>query len=57
MIGAVAMLAHQGGWDEILWVAAPIAIIFGALQVAKRRAEAQGVPQAEAAHDAPDDAQ
>ena len=35
MIGAV--LAHQGGWDEILMVAGPIAIIVGLLAVVRRR--------------------
>lgn len=37
---STAMLfAHQGGWDEILLVAGPIAIIFSLLAVAKRRAD------------------
>ena len=31
------MLAHQGGWDEILLVLGPIAIIAGLLYLAKRR--------------------
>ncbi|MFM8562349.1 MAG: hypothetical protein ACKOCE_00480 [Acidimicrobiia bacterium] len=35
MIGA--LLAHQGGWDEILMVAGPIAIIVGLLAVVRRR--------------------
>lgn len=34
-------LAHQGGWDEALFVAVPIAIFAGMLWVAKRRAEAE----------------
>lgn len=34
----VAVLAHQGGWDEILFVAVPIAIFAGLLAVANRRA-------------------
>ena len=33
-----ALLAHQGGWDEILFVAVPIAIFAGLLAVANRRA-------------------
>lgn len=33
-----AVLAHQGGWDEILLVALPIAIFAGLLAVANRRA-------------------
>lgn len=31
------MLAHQGGWDEILLVLGPIAIIAGLLYLAKKR--------------------
>ena len=31
------MLAHQGGWDEILLVLGPIAIIVGLLMLAKKR--------------------
>ncbi len=33
------MLAHQGGWDEILMVAAPVALLFIMLVVANRRAK------------------
>ena len=33
------MLAHQGGWDEILLVLGPIAIIIGLLKLAKTRVE------------------
>jgi hypothetical protein len=33
-----AVLAHQGGWDEVLFVAVPIAIFAGLLAVANRRA-------------------
>jgi hypothetical protein len=32
-----ALLAHQGGWDEILLVVGPMAIIAGLLWLAKRR--------------------
>jgi len=35
------ILAHQGGWDEILLVCIPIAVIVGLLALAKRRAERQ----------------
>ncbi|MFV0309183.1 MAG: hypothetical protein ACK5OX_15730 [Desertimonas sp.] len=31
------LLAHQGGWDEILIVAAPMLLVAGLLGVAKRR--------------------
>jgi hypothetical protein len=33
-----SMFAHQGGWDEILFVVVPIAIFAGLLVVANRRA-------------------
>lgn len=33
------MLAHQGGWDEFLFVAIPIALIFGLLRLANSRAK------------------
>ena len=33
----VAVLAHQGGWDEILMVMGPIALIAGLLRLAKHR--------------------
>jgi len=33
------MLAHQGGWDEILFVLVPIAFIAFLLAVANRRAK------------------
>jgi len=33
------VLAHQGGWDEILLVAAPVAALFALLSVARHRAE------------------
>ena len=32
------LLAHQGGWDEILLVLAPIAVIVGLLRLATTRA-------------------
>lgn len=33
-----ALFAHQGGWDEMLFVAVPIAIFAGLLVIANRRA-------------------
>ncbi len=36
--GAV-LLAHQGGWDEILLVGGPILIIMALLRLAKRRVD------------------
>jgi hypothetical protein len=38
-LGGVAVLAHQGGWDEILMVAVPILIILGVLRVVKKRVD------------------
>ena len=32
-----AIMAHQGGWDEILLVLGPMAVIAGLLWLAKRR--------------------
>jgi hypothetical protein len=45
------LLAHQGGWDEMLFVAVPIVIFGGLLAVANRRAsriERQRPPAGEA---------
>jgi hypothetical protein len=42
-----ALVAHQGGWDEILLVVGPIAAIAGLLMLAKKRVDA-------AASDKPD---
>jgi hypothetical protein len=33
------LLAHQGGWDEILLVVAPMVIVGGLLWIAKRRVD------------------
>ena len=33
------IIGHQGGWDEILMVVAPIAIIWAVLAVANKRAK------------------
>ena len=33
----IALLAHQGGWDEILLVAGPITVIVGLLVIVKKR--------------------
>lgn len=34
-----SLLAHQGGWDEILLVLGPILVIAGLLKLAKSRVE------------------
>lgn len=36
-----ALLAHQGGWDEIALVAGPLIVVGLALWLANRRAAAQ----------------
>lgn len=41
---AVSLLAHQGGWDEILLVAGPIAVIVALLTIVKRRIDARVQP-------------
>jgi hypothetical protein len=33
-----SILAHQGGWDEVLFVLVPIALFAGLLAIANRRA-------------------
>lgn len=33
------LLAHQGGWDEVLLVLGPILVIAGLLRLAKRRVD------------------
>jgi uncharacterized membrane protein len=35
-----AVIAHQGGWDEILLVLGPIAVIIGLLMLARKRVDA-----------------
>jgi hypothetical protein len=49
------MLAHQGGWDEILLVLGPILIIVGLLRLAKKRVDQSSSPQAAAPPAAPPD--
>jgi hypothetical protein len=39
-VNTLAILAHQGGWDEILLVGAPMVVIAGLLLLAKRRVDA-----------------
>lgn len=44
MTAALALLAHQGGWDEILLVAGPILVIVAVLAVVKRRIDRMPPP-------------
>jgi hypothetical protein len=41
------LIAHQGGWDEALLVAGPIVLIIAALNIAKRRVDANSAPDPE----------
>jgi hypothetical protein len=41
--GAGVVLAHQGGWDELLFVLVPIALFAGLLAIANRRASRLGL--------------
>ena len=44
------VLAHQGGWDEALFVAVPMVVLVGLLALAQRRAKEEH--DAEEEHDA-----
>jgi hypothetical protein len=35
----VSIIAHDGGWDEVLLVAGPLAVLFLLLVLANRRAK------------------
>ncbi len=54
----MGLVAHQGGWDEVLLIGVPIVIIIGLLWLAKRRVDAasrdsspDSVPDVSAAFD------
>lgn len=52
------LVAHQGGWDEILMVAGPLLVFAGVLFLANRRANlklAEAAAEAEAADRTPAD--
>jgi len=51
----VSILAHEGGWDEILLVAGPIVVIVGLLALVKRRVDAQMPEQPDDTSQAPPD--
>lgn len=44
-----AVLAHQGGWDEILFVALPMVMLALLLWAARRRAEREAAEEADGA--------
>jgi hypothetical protein len=52
MVVPVVTLAHQGGWDELLMVVAPLALVTILLLVANRRAN-QEMAAREAEEDQP----
>lgn len=54
MTAGPAVLAHQGGWDEILFVLVPISFFAGLLALANRRASRDQADR-DAAGDAADD--
>jgi hypothetical protein len=41
------ILAHQGGWDELLLVAGPIVVIVAVLAVVKKRVDRAALDAAE----------
>jgi hypothetical protein len=43
-VALAIVLAHQGGWDEILLVAAPMVVVAALLWLAKRRVTRSGPP-------------
>ena len=43
----LALLAHQGGWDEILLVVAPLLVLAVVLRVARRRTDRWQPPPSE----------
>lgn len=49
--GPAYLLAHQGGWDEVIFVLAPLVVFAVLLAVARRRVELDGD---EAHEDEPD---
>lgn len=40
-LSSAPVVAHQGGWDEMLFVAGPLLLIGGVLWAANRRVKAQ----------------
>jgi hypothetical protein len=58
VVAALRVLAHQGGWDEFLLVAAPVAFFGFLLWLANRRAQRRLDEQAAVSPDpsTPDDA-
>ena len=53
-LAALRVLAHQGGWDEILFVLAPLLVFGGLLYLARRRVDQIGQHEAEPVQPAED---
>jgi hypothetical protein len=53
IISSGTLLAHQGGWDEVLLVGGPIVLIIVLLAIAKRRVDAQAATHDTSAGSAP----
>lgn len=49
----MAVLAHQGGWDEVLLVLVPIAVIAALVRLVQYRAERHAAARGTSAPDAP----
>ncbi len=46
---SAVLVAHQGGWDEAVFVALPMVVLVLLLGLARRRAEREAAAEAEAA--------
>lgn len=53
MSATLLLLAHQGGWDEMLFVLVPIALFATLLGIANRRASREAAARGRPEH--PDD--
>lgn len=40
-VRAIRVLAHQGGWDELVFVAAPLVLFAVLLVIARRKVDAE----------------
>jgi hypothetical protein len=49
------LVAHQGGWDEVLLIGGPIVVIVALLAIAKRRVDAAAQAFTEDGVRTPDD--
>lgn len=55
MSATAAVFAHQGGWDEILFVLAPLLVFAGLLWLARRRVDRLEEQEPRSDDDAGDD--